>query len=133
MDWSVAVHVGAAFVTAAAALGLTLAAGLAALGGGVTRRTLDRILLAGIVAALVAIVSGPLLLAAGRVLADPLHALYGAVALLAGPVTRGAAMRETVRRGARPGRQATTTLGRWLVAGGLVTLGALLRLWMTGG
>lgn len=132
MDWSVGLHVGAALAAAGAALALTIAGAVAALGGSVRRRSLDRILLAGILGALVAIASGPLLLAGGRTLADPLHALYATVVLLAGPVSRGAAMRDTVlARASR--RLASPGLGRWTVAGGLTTLGALLRLWMTGG
>jgi len=133
VDWTATLHVGSAAVSGAAAIGVTLAAGLAAAGGTVSRRTLDRLLLVGILATLAAIVSGPLLLAEGRVITDPLHALYGAIALLAGPVTRGAAMRDTVRPCARAGSPVPPAVGRWMVAGGLVTLGALLRLWMTGG
>jgi hypothetical protein len=100
--------------------------GLGVAGGRPARLWLDRLvlMLLVIVAAnvalggLVAIVgagdrSGP---------ADPLHFLYAVLALGAVPVCRFQAE-----------RSGSTRVGWWVCAGGLVTLGALLRLWATGG
>ena len=53
---------------------------------------------------------------------DALHLVYGVAAVVAVP---GARLAAGMRRSPR--------LGWWLAAGGLVTLGALLRLWATGG
>jgi hypothetical protein len=58
----------------------------------------------------------------GRGPADPLHFVYAMVALVALPVVRLEAM-----------RRRSTRVGWWVCAGGLITLGALLRLWATGG
>ena len=126
-----------------------VAAAAAALGAGVSRRLVDRLLLGYLVAIAVAVLLGPALLVAGRAPADPLHLVYAAVALGALPVTRvlGARPRTVRVASARsaspsPGTDAGpptarrgsvgTRLGRWLLLGGVVTLGSLLRLWMTG-
>jgi hypothetical protein len=82
---------------------------------------LDRgvLLLAG-VAGLAAFVGAILLLVVGPP-ADWLHLVYAGVALGAAPGARLIA-----------GWRHSPRLGLWLTAGSLVTLGALLRLWMTG-
>jgi hypothetical protein len=83
----------------------------------------DRLILALLALVAVAAALGPVLaLGRGAGPADPLHLVYAGVALLAMPALRLEAMR---RRSAR--------VGWWVCAGGLVTLGALLRLWATGG
>jgi hypothetical protein len=65
---------------------------------------------------------------------DGLHSLYAALALLTLPVARilgsDAAVSEAAPRGEV--RVVSRRLGRWLLAGGLITVGALVRLWMTG-
>jgi hypothetical protein len=116
---------GAAILaTGAVVLGALVALGAAGRRAG--RRWLDRLVLALLVVVAADVVLGGLvgiLALGGRVgPADPLHFVYAMVALLAVPVVRLEAMR---RRSAR--------LGWWVCAGGLVTLGALLRLWATGG
>lgn len=135
MDWSVVLHAGSAIVAVAGAGALVVASLAVALGRPVPRRLIDRLLLVLVLGVVIAIVSGPVVLAGGRAVRDPLHALYGTVALLAGPVARAAAMRDASGTGGGSPypRLAPVRLGRWMVAGGLVTLGALLRLWMTGG
>ena len=57
-----------------------------------------------------------------------LHALYAGVAVVALPIARVVG----ARRDPPAGRTTSRGIGRWLVAGSLVTLGILLRLWMTG-
>ena len=118
-----------AWLAAGAAIAAVLAtvAGVA-LGAGAAggRRWLvaaDRLILALVVLVAAAIALGVgLALGRGAGPSDPLHLVYAGVALFALPALRLEAMR---RRSAR--------LGWWICAGGLVTLGALLRLWATGG
>ena len=113
---------GAGIVTVLATLA-GVAMGLGAAGGRRWLVAADRLILALLVLVAVAIALGPVLaLASGAGPPHPLHLVYAGVALLAMPVLRLEAMR---RRSAR--------LGWWVCAGGLVTLGALLRLWATGG
>jgi len=114
--------VGAVVVAMLATLaGAALGAGFA--GGRRWLVAADRLILALLVLVAVAVALGPVLaLGRGSGPSDPLHLVYAAVALLAMPVLRLEAMR---RRSARA--------GWWICAGGLVTLGALLRLWATGG
>ena len=114
-----------AAVLAAGAAVLGALAGLGVLVGRAVRLWIDRLVLA-----VLAVVAANLLLGAvvallasgGRGPADALHLVYAMVALLTLPVLRLETMR---RRSAR--------VGWWVCAGGLVTLGALLRLWATGG
>ena len=114
-------------VGAAVAAALATLTGLA-MGAGIVhgRRWLvaaDRLILVLLVLVAAALTLGPVLvLGRGAGPSDPLHLVYAGVALLALPVLRLEAMR---RRSARA--------GWWVFAGGLVTLGALLRLWATGG
>ena len=96
------------------ALGLVPAAG--------ARRWLDRLLLALLALVAATAMLGPLLVVLVRPPADWLHLLYAVLALAAAPTARLIA----ARRG-------SARIGAWVAAGGLVTLGALLRLWMTGG
>lgn len=97
--------------------------GLGALAGRRWLVLVDRLILALLLVVAVALALGPLLVVGrGAWPSDPLHLVYAGVALLAMPVLRLEAMR---RRSAR--------VGWWVCAGGLVTLGALLRLWATGG
>jgi hypothetical protein len=86
------------------------------------RRGLDRLVLALLAATGVGAIVGIGVLVGVQPPSDGLHLVYGIVAVIAVPVARLIA---GMRRSAR--------LGWWLAAGGLVTLGALLRLWATGG
>jgi hypothetical protein len=86
------------------------------------RRWLDRLVLALLVALLGATVLGPGIVIGVRPPTDPLHFLYAGIALGTVPVLRFVAHE---RRSDR--------LGGWLAVGGIITLGALLRLWATGG
>ena len=114
---------GAVLATGATVLGLLT-------GIGVTRGRVARLWIDRLILAILAVVAVDLLLGAGVALlasggrgpADPLHLVYAVVALLALPAARF----EVERRG-------STRIGWWVCAGGLVTLGALLRLWATGG
>ena len=105
-----------------------LAAGWAALGRRVSRSLVD----AGIVIVLVAVGVGALtglsLPLAGAGPRDPLHALYAAAAMVSLPIARVIGARRDPPRDAATGRG----LARWLIAGALVTLGLLFRLWQTG-
>jgi hypothetical protein len=115
----------AAAILAAGATVLGLLAGLGRIGGRGARLWMDRMVLG-----VLAVVGVNQLLGAavamfapgGRGPADPLHFVYAMVALVALPVVRLEAM-----------RRRSTRVGWWVCAGGLVTLGALLRLWATGG
>jgi hypothetical protein len=113
--------VGAAVV--AAALGvLGVGVSIAKVPPGRARRWLDRgvLLLLGMVT--VAAVVGPVVFLVAGPPGDWLHLLYAAIALGAVPVARAlAAWRRSTR------------MGLWMAVGSLITLGALLRLWMTGG
>jgi hypothetical protein len=116
------VHGWLAVLAVAAAGAIVVASVLAVLGVRVTRTLLDRLLIGLLLTAGSAAILGPVIWTAGRPPADPLHALYGALAVLALPLARAAG-----------GRRPAPVVARWLLLGGLVTLGALLRLWMTGG
>jgi hypothetical protein len=115
----------AAAVLAGGATVLGALSGLGVTGGRGARLWLDRLVLG-----VLAVVGANLLLGAaiallaagGRGPADPLHLVYAVVALVALPAVRLEAM-----------RRRSTRVGWWVCAGGLVTLGALLRLWATGG
>ena len=116
-------HAWLAVATAVLAVALTVVALLLAVGVLRSRRWLDRLILALLVAVAAALLLGPVIaIGRGAGPADPLHFVYAMVALLAVPVARLVAY----------GR-GSTRVGWWVVAGGLVTLGALLRLWATGG
>jgi hypothetical protein len=115
------IAVGAA--VAAVALGVAGLVGARSSGPtGRVRRWIDRIVLgllglvvaAALVGAIVLLVVGPP--------SDWLHLLYAAIALLAAPAARLIA-----------GWRHSARVGLWMTAGSLVTLGALLRLWVTGG
>ena len=115
------VAVGAAVAAAALMVaGVVVTASSTPLGR--ARRWLDRIVLVLIGLVAVAAVIGPVvLLVVGRP-ADWLHLVYAAIAIAAAPTARAiAAWRQSTR------------MGLWMTAGSLVTLGALLRLWVTGG
>jgi hypothetical protein len=128
MPSAAVLHAWLAAAVALLTVGATLLGALAGSGvarGRAVRRWLDRLVLAvlAVVAANLLLGAAVALLASGgKGPADLLHLVYAMVALLTLPVLRLEAMR---RRSAR--------IGWWVCAGGLVTLGALLRLWATGG
>ncbi|MFL5756530.1 MAG: hypothetical protein ACJ77N_09550 [Chloroflexota bacterium] len=109
-------------------LALLVLAAAAALRAGVTRTIIDRLVLVAVPLALLNAVAGLVLLVLGAAPSDWLHAVYAVVVVLALPVSRALAARRT--RGT--GLPSPDRLGRWLLIGSLVTLGALLRLAMTG-
>jgi hypothetical protein len=115
-------HAWLAAAAVLAGVAITVAAVAAVAGRTVSRRLLDRLLLALLGTAGLAAVTGPVIWLGGRPPADPLHIVYGAVAVLALPIARAAA-----------GRRPTGIVARWLLLGSLLTMGALLRVWMTGG
>ena len=128
MPSAAVLHAWLAAAAAVLTVGATVIGALE--GSGVARGRAVRLWLDRLVLAVLAVVAANVLLGAGVALlgsggkgpADLLHLVYAMVALLTIPVLRLEAMR---RRSAR--------IGWWVCAGGLVTLGALLRLWATGG
>ena len=128
MPSAAVLHAWLAAASAVLTAGATVLGALS--GSGVARGRAVRLWLDRLVLAVLAVVAADLLLGAGVALlasgakgpADLLHLVYAIVALLALPVLR---LEATRRRSAR--------IGWWVCAGGLVTLGALLRLWATGG
>jgi hypothetical protein len=117
-----ALHAWAAVAAAVLAVTTVLLGVLHGLRSVPGRVWLDRLVLALLVATALAAVLGLGVLVGSRPPADGLHLVYGAAAVLAVPVARAIA-----------GARRSGRLGWWLAAGGLVTLGALLRLWATGG
>ncbi len=116
----------AAGIAAVAAASVGALVGVGPVRGHTARLWLDRLVLAVLVLVAANVVLGgalAILAVGGRSgPADPLHLVYAVVALIALPVLRLEAM-----------RRRSTRVGWWVSAGGLVTLGALLRLWATGG
>jgi hypothetical protein len=86
------------------------------------KRRLDRLVLALLAAMTVSALLGPGIVIGVRPPSDPLHFLYAVIALATVPLLRYTA-----------GRRGSPRIGWWVAAGGLVTLGSLLRLWVTGG
>jgi hypothetical protein len=108
-------------VVAVAIVAAGASAGLGILTGSRARRWMDRALLVLIAVVAAASVVGVIVLVAVGPPREWLHVVYAAVALWAVPVARAV------------GRaRASTRIGWWVAAGGLVTLAALLRLWGTG-
>jgi hypothetical protein len=114
-------HGWAGILAALLAASMVVVGALHGLGRVHGRRALDRLVLALLAATGVAAVLGIGVLIAVRPPSDALHLVYGAAAVLAVPAARTIA-----------GMRRSPRLGWWLAAGGLVTLGALLRLWATG-
>ena len=124
----VTIHVLLALATAALVVALAIVALGAAVGRSVSRTVLDRLVLAVILASAVGAISGLGLVLLDRSASDLLHLVYGVATVVILPVARISASRRTPR-GTLPTAQA---LGRWLLAGSIVTGGVLLRLAMTG-
>jgi hypothetical protein len=122
------VHVTLAAIAGGGTVTLLLAAALAAAGRPIARTLVDALLVIVLTAIVAGAATGGVLLAVGPGPADVLHALYAGVAVVALPIARVVG----ARREPPVGRSASRAIGRWLVAGSLVTLGVLLRLWMTG-
>lgn len=120
----VQVHGWLAIATAVIAVVVVVVGALAGLGiltPGRGRRWMDRGLLALIALVAGASVAGVVVLVLVGPPGEWLHLVYAAAALWAVPVARAIA-----------GARASTRIGWWVAAGGLVTLAALLRLWGTG-
>jgi hypothetical protein len=111
----------ASAVLAAAIVIVGACAGLGLVTAGRGRRWMDRTLLGLIGAVALASVVGVVVLVLVGPPREWLHLVYAAAALWAVPVARAIA-----------GARASTRIGWWVAAGGLVTLAALLRLWGTG-
>jgi len=121
MDTVATLHAWAATASAVLAVGLVILGSLDGLGVVRAVRWLDRLIVVLLVAVCVAGFLGPILVLAVAPPAELIHFLYAAIALLATPLARLESMR---RHSAR--------VGWWVAAGGLLTLGAVLRLWATG-
>jgi hypothetical protein len=122
------IHVILAVVAGGGTVTLLLAGAIAAAGRRIARTLVDALLVIVLTAIVAGAGTGGLLIASGPGPAEVLHTLYAGVALVALPLARivGA------RRDPPAGRSTSHGIGRWLVAGSLVTLGVLLRLGMTG-
>lgn len=114
------IHVALAWAAVAAALALCVVAVVTAAGRTASYRALDAAILAQIATTGAAAIAGVVLPLAGFTVRDPLHVLYAAVALGAAPVGRYA------------GRGDARRIGRYAVVAGVVVLGSMLRLFMTG-
>jgi hypothetical protein len=114
-------HAVLAWLSAGAAAASLVAAIATAAGAGGGRLALDRAILVLVGAVLATSLVGLALPISGRPLTDPLHVLYGFVALAALPVARYS------------GRGGTRRTGRYAVLGAVVVLAVMLRLFMTGG
>jgi hypothetical protein len=113
-------HAVLAWLAAAAALA-TLAAAIAAIAGvRGSRLWLDRAILVLVVAVLGTSLVGLTLPPPGRMPSDPLHVLYGVVALVALPIARYA------------GRGSPRLTGRYTLVGSAFVIAVMLRLFMTG-
>jgi hypothetical protein len=86
------------------------------------RRWLDRLLIVLLILLGVALVLGPGIVVGLRPPSDPLHYVYAVLAVAALPAGRYVA-----------GRRGSSRIGWWVAAGGIITLAALYRLWVTGG
>ena len=126
-----AVHAGLAILAAALALAVTAAGAIAGFGRPIRRPRVDELIAILAVVVGAAVVVGVVLLA-GRGLGDPLHVVYALVALAAAPAARILAT---------PGQPLVDGhgvpvlgrgQGRWIAFSGLVTVGVLGRLAMTG-
>jgi hypothetical protein len=106
-------------VVAAILVVLGVLQGLGAFGA---KRWLDRLVLALFGAMVLAVLLGPGIVIAVAPPASALHFGYAAVAVAATPTLRLVGTRRGSQR-----------IGWWVAAGALLTLGALLRLWATGG
>jgi hypothetical protein len=113
-------HAWAAVASGILLAAIVIAAVLDATGVRSGRRVVDGLILALIVATAAAALAGPILAVGGKAPLDPMHVLYGVVAVVAVPLARLA--------GARSPRRANA----WIITGSLVTVGVLLRLWATG-
>ena len=116
------VHGWAGLLSALLAAAIVVLGLLDALGAVRAQRGLDRLVLALLAATGVGAILGIGVLVGLRPPSDALHLVYGVAAIVAVPGARLIA-----------GMRGSPRLGWWLAAGGLVTLGALLRLWATGG
>lgn len=113
-------HVALAWAAAAAAVGLLVVAIATAAGRTASYRALDTAILVQIVTTSAAAIAGIVLPLTGSTVRDPLHLLYGLVALGAAPLSRYLGRGDALR------------IGRYAVVAGLVVLGSTLRLFMTG-
>jgi hypothetical protein len=114
-------HAASAVATAVCGVAIGVLGLIAAVTGRQLRLTLDRLVLVGLVAAGVAIVTGPVLWWLGRQPRDPLHQLYAVAAAVVLPLARFVPLARDWRRRAAG-----------LAAGGLLVVGLVVRLAQTG-
>jgi hypothetical protein len=113
-------HVALAWSVVASIVALAAIAGLVAVGRLRGRRWLDRALLVQLGLSLLAVLTGALTVPSGPP-REPLHFLYAVV------VTVGPATGRWIGHG-----RADRSVGRWVAGGALVSLGAVVRSFMTG-
>lgn len=102
--------------------GLVLVVGLGTAVGALSSiMVVDRAILVHLASVTIAAISGLVLPVTGPGPSDPLHLLYGAVAVVPVPLARYHARHRSV-----------AAVGRWTLAAAIVTVGVLLRLFMTG-
>jgi hypothetical protein len=116
----VAHYTFAAFSAVAVAGALALS-GIGWLTGRSPQPWLDRLILTQLVLVMCAVVTGAGGPLGGRWPADPLHFLYAGLALAVVPFGRYL------------GRRSDRSTVRWVLLAGVVQIGLLVRLWMTGG
>jgi hypothetical protein len=116
-----ALHAILAWVAAAAAVAVVVVGAAVAVGRLSSRRLVDRAILASLGATGAAGAAGLVLPLTNRPPGDPLHLLYGVVAFAALPLARYHARDGRIER-----------IGRWVAVAGIVVVGAMLRLFMTG-
>jgi hypothetical protein len=114
-------HVLLAWLAAVGSIVLLGAAAITAIGRTRSYLLLDRAILAQLLALAPALATGLAIVPATGGPNDPLHFLYAVLAAVVAPSVRYAARQRTVQ-----------IMGRWQVVAGVVTLGAILRLFMTG-
>jgi hypothetical protein len=114
------IHVALAWAAVAAGVVLLGVAIVTAAGRTASYRELDAAILAQLATTGAAAIVGLVLPIAGLVIRDPLHLVYGVVALAAAPIGRYL------------GRGDARRIGRFAIVAGLVVLGSTLRLFMTG-
>ncbi|HEY0443418.1 MAG TPA: hypothetical protein VGC90_04265 [Candidatus Limnocylindrales bacterium] len=114
-------HLALAWVAVVAAASTVVAGAILAAGRSRSYALLDKVILVQAVAAAAAGIVGLALVATGGAVRDLLHVVYAAVAVGTIIGTRYAVHSHDPRRA-----------GRWIAVAGVIVLGAMIRLFMTG-